>query len=115
MKEIELRLKEKYFNAVLEGRKVQEFREIRPNNEKKFIELDGEYAVEDENGNCVPVKYDVIKFVCGERWCRVEVKEAWTELLVNESGDPIWYDYYGERYYAERVVYNLGKILDYGK
>ena len=111
---LELRLKKKYFEAVLQGRKVQEFREIRPNNEKKFIQLDEKgYAVCNEVGNALPVPYDAIKFVCEDRWALVKIRSAYTELLVDDEGEPIWYDYYGERYYAERVVYDLGEILEY--
>lgn len=111
---IELRLKKKYFEAVLQGRKVQEFREIRPNNESRFIELDSEgYAVCDDAGNAKPIPYDAVKFICDDSWVLVKIRESYTEMLVDDAGEPIWYDYYGERYYAERIVYNLGEIISY--
>jgi hypothetical protein len=118
MKTLTLIIKQKYFDAIMDGRKVQEFREIRPTTEKKYIELDEEgYAVEDENGNCVPVKYDAIRFYVGYEKDRdsalVEVKGAHTEVFVDDAGEPIWYDYKGEKYYAEQVVYDLGKILEH--
>lgn len=111
-------IKQKYFDAILDGRKVQEFREIRPTNEKKYIELDPHgYAVLDKNGNCIPIKYDAIRFYVGYHTDRdtalVEVQSAYTEVLVDSKGKPISYDYNGEEYWAERIVYNLGKVLEH--
>lgn len=118
MKVLDLIIKQKYLDAILAGRKVQEFREIRPTTEKKYIQLDSEgYAVEDANGNCVPVKYDAIRFYVGYEKDRdtalVEVVGAHTEIFVDENNEPIKYDYKGEDYYAEQVVYDLGKVLEH--
>ena len=118
MKILTLIIKQKYFDAILAGRKVQEFREIRPQTEKKYVELDEEgYAVEVEDGNCVPVKYDAIRFYVGYNKERdtalVEVVGAHTEVFVDENNEPIKYEYNGEEYWAEQVVYDLGKILEH--
>ena len=49
MKVLNLIIKQKYFDAILAGRKVQEFREVRPTTVKKYIELDeDEFEKEDE-------------------------------------------------------------------
>ena len=118
LKVLTLIIKQKYFDAILSGRKVQEFREIRPTNEKKYVLLDEKgYAILDENQNCIPVKYDAIRFFVGYQKDRdtalVEVQSAYTEILVDDNDKPIVYDYEGEDYWAERVVYNLGKILEH--
>ena len=118
MKVLTLIIKQKYFDAILSGRKVQEFRDIRPTNERKYVLLDEKgYAALDENDNCIPVKYDAIRFYVGYQKDRdtalVEVQSAYTEILVDDNGKPIVYDYEGEDYWAERVVYNLGKILEH--
>lgn len=118
MKVLTLIIKQKYFDAILSGRKAQEFREIRPTNERKYVQLDEKgYAILDENDNCIPIKYDAIRFYVGYQKDRdtalVEVQSAYTEILVDEKGKPIVYDYEGEDYWAERVVYNLGKILEH--
>ena len=117
-KVLTLIIKQKYFDAILSGRKVQEFREIRPTNERKYVLLDEKgYAILDDNQNCIPVKYDAIRFYVGYQKDRdtalVEVLSAYTEILVDDKGKPIVYDYEGEDYWAERVVYNLGKILEH--
>ena len=118
MKILTLIIKQKYFDAILAGRKVQEFREIRPSTEKKYILLDEKgYAIEDENGNCIPVKYDAIRFYVGYNKDRdtalVEVVGAHTEVFVDDDGNPISYDYKGEEYWVEQVVYDLGKVLEH--
>ena len=118
MKILNLKIKQRYLTAMLEGRKVQEIREIRPNNEKKYIQLDAQgFAIEDANGNSVPLHYDAIMFVThfGEDadFALIEVKAAHTEILVDNNDKVISYDYKGQDYLAERVVYDLGKILEY--
>jgi len=118
MKVLTLIIKQRYFDAILQGRKVQEFREIRPTNERQYVLIDEKgYAVLDDNGNCIPIKYDAIRFYVGYQKDRdtalVEVKSAYTEIIVDDKGKPISYDYEGEDYWAERVVYNLGKVLEH--
>lgn len=64
MKILNLIIKQKYFDAIMAGRKVQEFREVRPTTIKKLLQLDEEgYEVEDEYGNAQPIKYDAIRFL----------------------------------------------------
>lgn len=124
LKVLNLIIKQRYFDAILSGHKVKEYREIRPQNERKYVLIDDEgYAVEDENGNCVPVKYDAIRFFVGYNKDRdtalVEVKDAYTEVFVDDKGNPIAYEYGKDEngepimYYAEQIVYNLGAILNY--
>lgn len=124
LKVLNLIIKQKYFDLIMSGRKTQEFREIRPTNERKYVLIDDEgYAIEDENGNCVPVKYDAIRFFVGYNPDRdtalVRVESAYTEIFVDEQGNPIYYEFgkdekTGEpiQYFAEQIVYNLGEILD---
>ena len=83
MKILNLIIKQKYFDAIMQGRKVQEFREVRPSTVKKYIQLDDEgYEIEDENDNSIPIKYDVRKFFVGYKKDRdsavFEVVSAYT-------------------------------------
>ncbi len=118
MKILTLIIKQRYFDAILQGRKVQEFREIRPTNEKKYVQFDEQgQLILDENDCCVPVKYDAIRFFVGYQKDRdtalVEVKSAFTQVLVDDKGNPINYDFNGLDYWAEQVVYNLGRVLEH--
>ena len=78
-------IKQKYFDEILAGTKTQEFREIRPNTQKKYCELDEEGYCKEEDGILIPRKYDAIQFYVGYNKNRasalVEVKDAHIELL----------------------------------
>lgn len=61
-----LPIKQCYFDAIIDGSKVEEFRDITPNNVKRYVQLDDEgYEMEDELGDAVPVHYDYIHFAVG--------------------------------------------------
>lgn len=124
MKVLNLIIKQKYFDAILAGRKVQEFREVRPTTIKKLLQLDEEgYEIEDENGNAQPIKYDAIQFYVGYNKDRdsalVEVVGSHCEIFVYENGEPITYEHGRDRdgqplvWVAEQVVYDLGKVLSH--
>ena len=56
MRTLKLSIRQKYLDAIKDGRKVQEFREVRPNNIKKFLQLDEDgFEKEDENANAIPI------------------------------------------------------------
>ena len=116
MRTLELSIKQKYLEAIKYGRKVQEFREIRPNNIKKFLQLDEDgFEIEDENANAVPIVYDNIFFKSKETGdtALVEVKAARSEIMLGENGQPIEYEYNGQIWIVERVVYDLGRIIEH--
>ena len=124
MKVLNLIIRQKYFDAILAGRKVQEFREVRPTTINKLLQLDEDgYEVEDEDGNAQPIKYDAIQFFVGYNKDRdsalVEVVGSHCEIFVNDKGEPITYEYGRDKegkplvWVAEQVVYDLGKILDH--
>lgn len=116
MRTLTLSIKQKYLEAIKDGRKVQEFREVRPNNIKKFLQLDEDgFEIEDENANAIPVEYDQIQFNSKETGdtALVEVKSARCEVMIGENGQPIEYEYNGQIWVVERVVYDLGKIINH--
>lgn len=118
LKVLNLIIKQKYFDAIMAGRKVQEFREVRPTTIKKLLELDEEgYEKEDEDGLSIPIKYDAIRFFVGYSKDRdsalVEVTETFTQYFVDENNEVIeWQDEKGDYWQAQQVVYNLGRILE---
>ena len=124
MKVLNLIIKQKYFDAILAGREVQEFREVRPTTIKKLLQLDADgFEVEDEHGNAQPIKYDAIQFYVGYNKDRdnalVEVLGAHCEVFVDDDGNPITYEYGKDKdgnpleWWAEQVVYDLGKVLSH--
>lgn len=124
MKVLNLIIKQKYFDAILAGRKVQEFREVRPTTIKKLLQLDEEgFEIEDAEGNAQPIKYDAIQFYVGYNEDRdsalVEVLGAHCEIFVDENNEPIIYEHGRDKdgnplvWVAEQVVFDLGKILSH--
>ncbi|MBP1615970.1 MAG: hypothetical protein H6Q13_3418 [Bacteroidetes bacterium] len=112
-----LSIKQKFFDEILAGKKKQEFREIRPNSQKKYCELDEEGYVKEVDGVLQPRKYDAIKFLTGEYkgtrpYAIVEVTGAKIELFEDENHELITYQYQGEEYVAAQVVYDLGKVIE---
>ena len=126
MKVLNLIIKQKYFDAILAGRKVQEFREVRPTTIKKLLQLDSEgFEIEDADGNAQPIKYDAIQFHVGYNKDRdsalVEVLGSHCEIFVDENNEPITYEHGRDKdgqplaWVAEQVVYDLGKVLWHNK
>ena len=104
-------LKDTYFQQILRGEKKQEYREIKPSTEQKYIKFEytekldennrpvvknGKvvkdwYPIVDENNNTVPIEYKYIIFYVGYNTDRaamvVEVKNAFTEVIYTEALD----------------------------
>lgn len=114
---VTFQLKGVYFDQILKGEKKQEYREITEKNEAKLLRMDADgYAVENEFGNSVPKKYDAIQFLVGyhtDRQCMlVEIESAFTEIYVDEEGNPISYEKdNGDVFICELLTYNLGNII----
>lgn len=124
MKTLTLIIKQCFFDEIIKGTKKQEFREVKPTTVKRLLQLDKDgYEVEDENGNAIPIQYDALKLYVGYAKNRasalVEVKSAYCEIITDEKGEPIIYEHGIDKngeplvWVAERVVYNLGKVLAY--
>ena len=116
MRTLNLSIRQKYLEAIKDGRKVQEFREIRPNNIKKYLQLDAEgFEIEDEIANAIPITYDAILFTSKETGdtALVEVKAARSEIMLDENQQVIEYEYNGQLWVVERVVYDLGRIINH--
>lgn len=118
MKVLNLIIRQKYYDLILSGQKVQEFREVKPTTIKKLLQLDDEgYEIVNEVGNSIPIHYDAILFAVGYNKDRdtalVEVKDEYSEIFVDEKNEPIeWQDEKGDWWTAQQVVFNLGKILE---
>lgn len=124
MKILKLIIKQCFFDEIIKGTKKQEFREVKPTTVKRLVQLDKDgYEVEDENGNAIPIQYDALQLYVGYAKNRasalIEVKSAYCEIITNENGEPIIYEYGTDEkgeplvWVVEQVVYNLGKVLAY--
>ncbi len=121
-KELQLIIKQEFFDAIVAGKKKQEFREVKPTTIKRYLQLDEDgFEVEDEDGNALPIEYDVIRFFVGYKKDRdsaiVEVVGAHCEIFVDDNDEPIIYEHGVDKdgnplvWVKEQVVYDLGKVL----
>ena len=109
MKILSLIITQKYFDEIITGTKKEEFREVKPTTEKKYVVLDEEGSIIDI------IKYDAIQFYVGYNKNRdsalVEVIDAELREITDENGDPIYYDYKGEKNMMIEIIYSLGKNI----
>lgn len=110
MKVLQLIIKQNFFDEIIKGAKKQEFREVRPTTQKKYVVLDEEDAITDI------IQYDAIQFFVGYNKDRdsalVEVVDAHLEEVVDESDKPIYYDYKGQQNQMIDIIYDLGKVIE---
>jgi len=130
MKILTLSIKQKYFDEILSGEKTHEYREIRPNNGKRYFRYkhggklytpqvdDDQIPDDDAPIELVPVEYDAIKFLTGaysgkRPWMLVEVKDAQVVILTDEDDNDIKYEWEdGKTYVAAEMDYTLGRVLE---
>lgn len=116
MEILTLIIKQKFFEEILAGKKRQEYREIRPNSQKKYCQLDADGYCIEVNGELQARNYDAIRFFVGYKKDRasalVEVTDAKIELIEDENHNLIEYTHQGEIYLAAQVVYNLGRVIE---
>ena len=87
-------------------------REIRPNTQAKYCDLDEDGYVKDIDGVLQPRHYDVVTFLCGHDSVSFKIENAQIELFEDEHQNLITYTENGEEYIAAQIVYFLGeKIL----
>lgn len=110
MKVLQLIIKQNFFDEIIKGAKKQEFREVRPTTQKKYVVLDEEDAITDI------IQYDAIQFFVGYNKDRdsalVEVVGAHLEEVVDENDKPIYYDYKGQQNQMIDIIYDLGKVIE---
>ena len=125
MNVLTLSIKQIHFDAIIEGSKKYEFREIRPNTAHKYITYwvgKKEYkkyidVPQDEEPEAKPIKYDAIQFYTGHMTGKrpgalVEVKGAEIIILVDDEGNEIEYEYEGEVYLLAQIKYKLGNVIE---
>lgn len=131
MKTLTLNLKRIYFDQILSGEKRHEYRDIFPENAKKFVYYtigdqefagDAELPSEEEcPGEVIPhpVHYDRIKFLTGaysgkRPYMVVEVKDAQINFVTDENGEQIIVldEATGIEFVAAQLDYTLGKIIE---
>lgn len=116
MRILTLIIRQEPFDQILSGQKKEEIREIRPNTEKKYCEMDEDGFAKEVDGIIVPREYDAIQFYVGYNKDRasalVEIKKSNIELFVDDEGNFIEYEYKGDICTAAQIIYSLGDVLN---
>lgn len=108
MEIIKLTTKPQTLEAIRRGEIKEYTREIRPNTQAKYCELDEEGYVKDIDGVLQPRKYDVAKFSAGYGSYSCKIEKAWIELFEDDNHELVTYMEKGEEYIAAQIVYLLG-------
>ena len=108
MEILKLTTKSQTLEALKEGNVKEYAREIRPNTQKKYCQLDEEGYVVDIDGVLQPRHYDVVQFSAGHESCAFKIDKAEIELFEDENHELVVYHEAGEEYIAAQVVYYLG-------
>lgn len=111
MEILKLQTKQQTLDAIRAGEVKEYAREIRPNTQAKYCELDEEGYVKDIDGVLQPRKYDVVQFKCGHETCTCRIVDAYIELFEDDEGELVTYMEGGEEYIAAQVVYELGEVI----
>ena len=90
MKILTLIIKQVYFDQILNGTKTEEFREIKPSTETKYVDRTGIKPK--------PIFYDAIRFYVGYHTNRETALVAVQQASIN--------------YFVTDITYDLGKILE---
>jgi hypothetical protein len=110
MKTLTLIIKQKYFDQILSGEKKIETREIRPSSEKRHVVIDEEGMITDI------IQYDALRLFVGYNKNRdsaiVQVTDSRLLEIVDENGEPIYFEYKGNQYQMIDIEYSLGAILE---
>lgn len=126
MKILTLSIKQANFDEILSGEKTQEFREVTPTTQKRYLKFSCDGKIYDDFGD-VPrdageieaefIKYDAIKFLTGaykgkRPFAIVEIKDIAVDFITDENDNQVEYEDNGKMYSLMDMTYTLGKILE---
>ena len=111
MEILKLTTKPQTLEAIKSGTVKEYEREIHPNTQKKYCDLDEEGFCKDIDGVLQPRHYDLVQFTCGHEVCVYKIEKAWIELFEDENKELITYEENGEEYIKAQVVYRLGDAV----
>lgn len=112
MEILSLRVRQDTLDAIRCGRQREYSREIRPNTQSKYCDMDENGYVKDIDGVLQPRHYDVVRFECGHESCACKIEESYIELFEDETGNLITYTEKGDEYIAAQIVYILGNQIN---
>lgn len=107
MKVIRLETNQRELNAIRCGKAKCFVREIRPETNAVFCDLDDEGYVKDIDGVLQPRQYNALKLSTEQDTCIFSIEKAVIELFEDRYGKLITYEVGGEEYIKAQIVYYL--------
>ena len=111
MEILKLTVRPETLEEIVNGRSVYT-REIRPETQEIYCEMDDDGYVKDVDGVLQPRKYDAIQFVSLRDSYTCNIIGSHIELFEDQNGELVEYVENGEDYLAAQIVYELGDSLD---
>ena len=107
MKVIQLSTNQHRLNEIISGKTNIFTREILPETNSLFCDLDEDGYVIDVDGILQPRHYDALKLNAGQSSHWFAIEKAEIELFSNRSGNLITYEENGKEYIKAQIVYYL--------
>lgn len=111
MEIIKLTVKPQTLEALKAGVLKEYAREIRPNTQAKYCEIDEEGYVKYIDGVLQLRRYDAVRFSCSHESCAFRIDAAQIELFEDDNGELVTYTEGGEEYIAAQIVCFLGDSI----
>ena len=111
MEVISLETNQRVVNAIRSGKVNYFIREIRPETNALFCELDEEGYVKDVDGVLQPRQYKALKLSNGQDSYIFSIEKAVIELFEDRNGKLITYEVDGKEYIKAQIVYYLNGEL----
>lgn len=119
MNTLTLSIKQKYLDEIQAGTKTVETRELRPSNNKKYLQHDEDgNVIVNKDGLILTKPYDAISFLTGAHkgkrpQMKVSVESSEVVLFEDEKGElVVLTDEKGIEYYAAVIEFKLGKVIE---
>jgi hypothetical protein len=111
MEVIKLTTKPQTLEAIKAGLLKEYTREIRPNTQAKYCDLDEDGYLREIDGVLQPRRYDVVQFACGHETYTCKIEDEWIELFEDENHELISYVENGEEYLKAQIVFRIGEKI----
>lgn len=111
MKILHLVMKKIYFDEILQGKKKNEIRALRPKSSNRYLD----YTTNKDGEIAIPKQFDYLRLYLGYETNRpyfdIEVKNTVIAVLLDEKENEIVYIENGIEYIDAEIEYSLGKIV----
>lgn len=111
MKILHLVMKKIYFDEILQGKKKNEIRTLRPKSSNRYLE----YTTNKNGEIAIPKQFNLLRLYMGYEANRpyfdIEVKDAVIAIFLDENDNELTFVENGIEYIEAEIEYSLGEIV----